>query len=296
LLANLSLAIAGGSWGTGFFFAKIAFGEMTVFENVLFRFLFASAVLVPVLFCRLRKFSRRDFWLLAGASAIGVPLQFLVQFKGLELTTVSHAALMIGTLPMLVALSSVLFLRERLGWIEWASLVLSAAGVVLIAVSKSSSRGPQASIQGDLLVFVSLFASVVMILATKRLMLEHDPLYVTAAMLILGTVMLAGCSLATQPVRIHFSWSVWLAVAAQGIIATAIAYVCWNWGLARVPASRAGVFLNLEPLVGPLLGVWILHETLGVSAILGGVLIIASALYFSCAPQTQTHRGADLRF
>ena len=148
LLANVCLAIAGASWGTGFLFAKIAFGEMTVFENVLFRFLFASAVLVPVFFCRMRKFSRRDFWLLAGASAIGVPLQFLVQFKGLELTTVSHAALMIGSLPMLVALSSVLFLRERLGWIEWAALVLSAAGVVLIAVSKrllarSASQHPR---------------------------------------------------------------------------------------------------------------------------------------------------------
>ncbi len=281
LLANVCLAIAGVSWGTGFFFAKIAFAEMTVFENVLFRFLFASVVLVPALWGRARKFSKRDFWLLVAASAIGVPLQFLVQFKGLELTTVSHAALMIGTLPMMVALSSVLFLDERLGWIEWTALALSAAGVVLIAVSKNSSRGPQASVKGDLLVFVSLFAAVVMILVTKRLMLEHDPLYLTAAMLILGTVMLAGCFLATQPVRLHFSSGVWLAVAAQGIIATAIAYACWNWGLARVPASRAGVFLNLEPLVGPLLGVWILHETLGVSAILGGVLIIAAALYFS---------------
>jgi drug/metabolite transporter (DMT)-like permease len=56
--------------------------------------------------------------------------------------------------------------------------------------------------------------------------------------------------------------------------------------LARVPASRAGVFLNLEPLAGPLLGIWILHETLGSLAILGGGMIIAAAVYFSTRNST----------
>jgi drug/metabolite transporter (DMT)-like permease len=35
------------------------------------------------------------------ASLLGVPVRYLVQFKGLSLTTVSHASLMVGTLPML---------------------------------------------------------------------------------------------------------------------------------------------------------------------------------------------------
>jgi drug/metabolite transporter (DMT)-like permease len=286
LLANLCLAAAGALWGTGFLFAKLAFAEMTVFENVLFRFLFASVVLVPFLFRGVGKFSRKDFWLLLLASVVGVPVQFLVQFKGLELTTVSHAALMVGTLPMLVALSSVLFLQEHLSWLEWTALVLSAFGVVLIAISKGSAQGPQASAKGDVLVLVSMLAAVVMILIAKRLMREYDPLHLTASMLILGTVILVACFVATQPVRLHFSQRAWLAVAAQGTLATAIAYICWNWGLARVPASRAGGFLNLEPHVGPLLGVWILHETLGSLAILGGGMIIAAAVYFSTRNST----------
>jgi drug/metabolite transporter (DMT)-like permease len=288
LLANLCLAAAGTLWGTGFLFAKIAFAEMTVFENVLFRFLFASIVLAPVLFRRVGKFARKDFWLLLLASVVGVPVQFLVQFKGLELTTVSHASLMVGTLPMLVALSSVLFLKEHLRWLEWTALVFSAFGVVLIAVSKGSAQGPQASAKGDVLVLVSMLAAVVMILITKRLMHEYDSLCVTASMLIMGTLILVVCFVATQPVRLHFSRRAWLAVAAQGTLATAIAYICWNWGLARVPASRAGVFLNLEPLVGPLLGVWILHEALGSLTILGGGMIIAAAVYFSTRNSTSS--------
>ncbi|PYX05865.1 MAG: hypothetical protein DMG88_20155 [Acidobacteria bacterium] len=52
-------------------------------------------------------------------------------------------------------------------------------------------------------------------------------------------------------------------------------------GLARVPAARAGVFLNLEPLVGTLLGVVILGESLGVFGVLGGAMVLFAAAYFS---------------
>jgi drug/metabolite transporter (DMT)-like permease len=158
----------------------------------------------------------------------------------------------------------------------------------LIAVSKGSAQGPQASAKGDVLVLVSMLAAVVMILITKRLMREYDSLYVTASMLIMGTLILVTCFVATQPVRLHFSRRAWLVVAAQGTLATALAYICWNWGLARVPASRAGIFLNLEPLVGPLLGVWVLHETLGSLTILGGGMIIAAAVYFSTRNSTSS--------
>jgi drug/metabolite transporter (DMT)-like permease len=73
----------------------MAFAEMTVSENVMLRFIFASLALAPVLLWRKKsRFGRKDFTLLVIASIIGVPLQFLVQFAGLQLTTVSHASLM----------------------------------------------------------------------------------------------------------------------------------------------------------------------------------------------------------
>ena len=52
-------------------------------------------------------------------------------------------------------------------------------------------------------------------------------------------------------------------------------------GLKRVPASQAGTFVNLEPLVGAILGVSLLHENLGPMALAGGALIIGGAVYFS---------------
>ena len=84
----------------------------------------------------------------------------------------------------------------------------------------------------------------------------------------------------------HYSTSAWVAVAEQGLFATASTTVLWNWGLKRVPASQAGIFVNLEPLVGAILGVSILHmKSLGRMALTGGALIIGAALYFSYKPQ-----------
>jgi threonine/homoserine efflux transporter RhtA len=48
--------------------------------------------------------------------------------------------------------------------------------------------------------------------------------------------------------------------------------------MTQVPASQAGVLLNMEPLIGSLLGVFVLGEHLGPSAWTGGALILAAAV------------------
>jgi len=58
--------------------------------------------------------------LLLVSAAFGIPIQFLLQFHGLALTTVSHASLMVGSMPVLLAAAAALFAGERLtglaGW------------------------------------------------------------------------------------------------------------------------------------------------------------------------------------
>lgn len=280
--ANASLALAGCLWGTGFLFGKIAFQEMTVAENVTFRFAFASLILIPILVRRRFRFRGNDFWMLLAISLIGVPIQFLMQFQGLKLTTVSHASLIVGTLPVLIAISSAVLLHERLSFVEWAALLLSPLGVLLIALSsRHAGSAGGASLQGDLLVLLSMVASTIMILLTKRLIRKYDSLEITAWGLTIGSIMLLLWVEVFHPLRFSFSGKAWAAAAAQGLLATAGTYLCWNWGLSRVPASRAGVFLNLEPLVGTVLGVLILHESLGPIAAVGGILILGPAIYFS---------------
>jgi drug/metabolite transporter (DMT)-like permease len=287
-LPILALATAGCLWGTGFFFGNIALHEMPVGTMVLFRFAFACAGLLPFIFFDRPRFVGSEWgWVLA-ASLLGVPVSYLVTFKGLSLTTVSHASLMVGTLPMLLAVAAVVFSGERLHLGGWLALAASTVGAAMIALStKTGSSVAQASIRGDLLVVLSMLASVAWILISKRLMRRHSPVMVTAFVFWVGTVMLAVVVITTSGVpSLHYSTRAWIAVAEQGLLATATTTLLWNWGLKRVPASQAGIFVNLEPLVGAILGVSLLHETLGITAVAGGGLIIGGAVYFSYKPES----------
>jgi drug/metabolite transporter (DMT)-like permease len=191
ILAVGSLAAAGSLWGTGFLFGKIAMVEMTVAENVAFRLLTGALVLLPVALRHWKPFRGRELWILLLASVIGIPVQFLIQFYGLALTTVSHASLIVGVLPVMLAAASAVTLHERLHGLEYGALALSASGAILIALSSGeTSNGPRASVHGDALVLLSMCAAMAMILCSKRLIASHGALPVTATSVILGTMLL----------------------------------------------------------------------------------------------------------
>ena len=279
-----SCALAGTFWGTGFFFGKVALREMSSAHMVLYRFLFALAGLSPVLLRHRPRLNRQEWRILLLAWFLGVPLQFLPQFAGLARTTVSHAALMVGTLPVVLALAATVFAHERLDAGGWLLLAISTAGAVLIAfVSGSSGRsGDRPSIAGDSMIVVSLLISVAWILLNQHLLRRHSPLVITAWGLLCGTAMLAVWVFAVDgPPPIHISLTAWLALAASGLLCTASSSVLWNWGLTRVPASRAAVFLNLEPIIGSVLGITLLGERLGAAGWVGGAMIILSAVTMS---------------
>lgn len=282
-------ALASSFWGCGFFFGKIALAEMASPFMVLYRFLFAMAPILPLLYLHRPHFTRREWLTLGVASLLGVPVQFLVQFHALSITTVSHASLMVGTMPVILALGATLFAGERLDAIGWTAMAVSTAGAALIALSGRAIAGSGlgASLRGDLLVVVSLCIALFWILLNQRLMRGHSHLVVTAYGLALGTAML----LAWVPLRYglppvaQVSTRAWMALAASGVLCTAATTLLWNWGMTQVPASQAGVLLNMEPLIGSLLGILVLREQLGPAAWVGGAMILAAAVTLTSRPQ-----------
>ncbi len=252
---------------------------------VFYRFIFAAIVLVPLLFTHRAKFSRREWGVLMVASLLGVPLQFLLQFYGLSLTTVSHASLMVGTMPVILALGAAMFMRERMDGVGWTALGCSTVGACMIALGHG---GGQSTLKGDALIVVSLTISLAWILMNKQLLEKHSPVAVTAYGLVAGTLMLVVIVPVAYgvPPFWHVSAKAWGALAASGVLCTATTTLLWNWGLTQVPASQAGVLLNMEPLVGSLLGVLVLGETLGPSAWVGGGLILAAAVALTMHSKT----------
>jgi drug/metabolite transporter (DMT)-like permease len=300
-LGYSACALAGCLWGTGFYFGRLALNEMNVESMVLYRFLFACVVMLPVAFVRRERFKFAEIRLLLISAFFGIPVQFLIQFHGLARTTVSHASLMVGSMPVLLGLAAVLFAGERLDSIGWLALFASTVGAALIVLGghRSSAVRGGPSLEGDLLVVVSLCTALAWILLSKRLMLGHSPVAVTAYTILSGTVMLfiwvVGPALAdpwldhkfSLPPFAHVSSTAWTALAIGGVACTATTTLLWNWGIHHVPASRAGVFLNIEPALGSILGVKLLGEHLGPYAWVGGALILSAAI----ALTTRGHEG-----
>src|SRR5436190_20153927 len=114
VIAFAALAIAGSLWGTGIIFAKIALAEIGVGHMTSYRFAFASVGFFVAILRKPIHIDRRDWPALIAAAVLGVPLQFVLQFEGLARTTASHAALMVGTTPLLLAASTAVIFRERL--------------------------------------------------------------------------------------------------------------------------------------------------------------------------------------
>jgi len=288
-------ALAGCLWGTGFYFGRLAHNEMAVEWMVLFRFLFAGLGMLPVVLLHRggrARLTGEEIRVLLLCAALGVPLQFLLQFHGLARTTVSHASLMVGAMPVLLAAAAALFARERLNWIGWVALCGSTIGAALVTLggSRTASGKEVPTMTGDMMVIISLVIALAWVLLSKKLMQTHSPPVVTSYTILAGVAMLmvwvGGRWLlsplthanAAPPPLGAVSVTAWSALAASGILCTATTTLLWNWGIHHVPASRAGVFLNIEPVMGSVLGVELLGEHLGPFAWAGGALILGAAV------------------
>jgi drug/metabolite transporter (DMT)-like permease len=273
-----ALALAGALWGVSFLFGKWALEELGPAHVTLLRFSLASAALLPYALLKGVWPGRRDLPLFLLVGFLTVPATFLVQFWGLSLTGATVAALIVGSGPPIVALFASLFLGERLGKTGWSAVGASTLGVALAVARPGVSN----DWLGDALVLLSLLAVVGWVLLGKRLGDGYPAVPATAWILTFGTLTLAPVALLWEGVpRLDLTLLGWASVLVLGLGCSAATYALWNWGVARVPASRAGVFLNLEPLVGALLGILVLGEAWGPATIVGGALIVGAALVVS---------------
>ena len=229
--AYIALAAAGGLWGIGFLGGKIALRELSVAHMILYRLSFASLGLLPVAILRGVRVRHQDWPALGIAALLGVPVLFLVQFEGLDRTTVAHASLMIAAAPMLLALGASLFAGERLDGRGRAAVIASTVGAALIALAGPAGGSQGATLPGDLLVIASLIAATAWVLLSQRLMTRYSSGVVTCSVMILGTLMLAVWVVAVYglpPTRL--AAATWLALASQGLLSTTCATLLWNWG------------------------------------------------------------------
>jgi drug/metabolite transporter (DMT)-like permease len=221
------------------------------------------------------------------SGAVGYGGSVLLQNAGISRTSVTQAALLVGAVPVLVAIIAALWHHTVARPVAWAGFAVSLGGVALI----TGGHGGGATLGGDGLVLLSLLLSATFTVAQARLLQGRDPVSVTAVQFLGAALAGLTFSAATEglPPAPHAAGPV-LVTAALVLAGTLLPFTLFAYGQSRVSAEVAGAFVNIEPLVGAVAGIVLFGNPAGVVQIAGGLAILAG-IALSSLPVIAGTRG-----
>ncbi len=268
--AVAALTAAGLLWGTTVPLSKLALGWLAPGWLTFVRFGLAAAILLAAA-PRARVRAACTPSVLA-SGAIGYGGSVVVQNAGITRTSVSHAALLVGATPVLVAIIAALWHRTVARPVAWVGFAVSLAGVGLVA----GGGGGSATAAGDGLVLASLLLSAAFTVAQTRRLRGRDPVAVTAVQFLGAALAVLPFSVAAEGVpALPAGPGAVLAVAGLAAGGTLLPFTLFAYAQGRVSAEVAGAFLNLEPLVGAVASVAFFGDPAGPVQLAGGAAILA---------------------
>ena len=277
--AVAALIAAGLLWGTTVPLSKLALAWLSPGWLTAARFGLAAAVLLAVTLLTTGRTSGRAKLRAAftpkvlASGALGYGGSVIVQSAGISRTSVTHAALLIGVTPVLVAIIAAVWHRTVARPVAWVGFVVSLLGVGLVTVG---GGGNGATMAGDGLVLASLFLGAAVTVAQGRLLIGRDPVAVTAVQFLGAAVGALLVTVFTEGApAMPGSPGPVLAVLALTVGGTVLPFTLFAFGQSRVSAEVAGAFLNLEPLVGAIVGAAAFGDAVGLAQVAGGAAIVA---------------------
>jgi drug/metabolite transporter (DMT)-like permease len=274
-----TLAAAGVTllfWASAFSAIRAGLTAYEPGHLALLRFLVASAVLaVYAILTRMRLPEGRDLPAMLLMGFLGITVYHLALNYGEVTVTAGAASLLIASAPTITALLATLFLGERLRVWGWVGIAVSFVGVALIAFGEGEGVRfePRA-----LLILLAAASTSLYFIMQKRYLKKYNALQLSAYSIWTGALLMLVFSpgliraLPTAPLGAT------LAVVYLGIFPAALAYVAWTYVLSRMPASVAGSFLYLSPVLATLIAwVWLREVPTGLSLV-GGATSLAGVI------------------
>ncbi len=264
--ALIALVLAGSTWGLTLPLSAVALHGASPAWLVSMRFGCAALVLGMIAGrAGLRRACspRIVMWGVLGYGGV-----VLLQSEALQRTSVSHAAVLGGIVPVLVVLIAIARGLGRPTGFAAVGLLGAVGGVALFA-----GGGGQASLGGDGLVLLASVGSAIYIDAQPSLLAGRSAVAVTAVQM--GAASLAALPLALlggPAPRLHVHPLI--ALLALVLVGSLLPFTLYAWSQTRVPREVAGAFLNLEALVGAMIGVLAFHDPLGVKQASGMALLV----------------------
>jgi drug/metabolite transporter (DMT)-like permease len=289
LASILMLLVTMVIWGSTFVVTKGINEQVPPFALAFVRVSIGALVLLACAWARQVRGGSHSPWsalpwgTMVTMGLIGVVLYYAVFNYSLMYTSASQGALVQSCIPAMTALVAVVWLREHASALRWTGIALSMVGIVIVFSGGDTQTGPSALL-GNVLMFLSAVLWGVYTSMAKRVS-SHDPLQVTAGILGAGAVMLlplAAFEVGVQDMA-GVSFEAWLGMAYLGAGASGLAYMMYSAALKHVDASEAGVYTNLIPIVGVVMGV-MLGDPLSVRAIAGGIVVLVGVWLTSRQP------------
>ena len=279
-VADVLLLVANLIYATSYVATRVALDAVPPATLAIARLGLGAFVLVGfVRGATVARLSRPDRWRIAGMGVIGFAAAFALGNWGLARSTATNAALLIITEPLTLLLLGPAVLGESLSGREWLGAACAVTGALLVVVNGIPGLDPAVGPhwRGDVLLALSGVAYGAYSLLGRPVLARHRALPVTAGSVLWGLPALAPLAAAEWLDGRRPSWTPAAALATLflGVVITGLGALVWNWALERVTVARAGIFLNVQPVVGAVLGVSVLGERVTAFTVLGGLLVVA---------------------
>ena len=278
----LAALLAVAAWGGSFAGMKIALTQTTPLFLMFMRFCFSLLILVPVAYYNgeLTLPTRKQALVLAFMGFFGFFFHFALQTAGMKTAGSATANWQMAASPAIAAVLAGMFLKEWLNLRGILGVVLSFLGVaVVLGLGSVGKSGMEAYTFGDFLISMSSLNWAAFMVITRWLFRDggYPPTFtilwemIFAALMCIPALAVTGTDVS---VIAQFTSSTWLALAFLGICCSGLAYVFWYIATARISVAEVMVFQFFQPLVGAIVGYFVIGERFTLWLFIGGALIV----------------------
>jgi drug/metabolite transporter (DMT)-like permease len=279
-------------WSGVFPAVNIVLKSMGLFTSVFLRFWWAAVILLIVLRLREHRLPRpspRESVLVVGLGLLGITVYNTLFTAGLALVEASRAALIVPTNPAFTALFAALFLKERLGAVRAAGVLLCVLGALWVLTKGNILFLTRLEVGlGELLLVLCIFMWSAYTLLGRVALSGLPALALTAYVMTAGSVMLAIPAWLEHDSLADVNWQGWLALGYLIVFGTTLPFLWFYEGVKALGAARAAQFINLVPPLAVAEAVLILGEPMTPALYVGAALVVAG-LYLTNRPR----RGRD---
>lgn len=266
-------------WSLNFSVVKYSLEEIDPLSFNAMRFLLAIIFIWVIVKSRRIhiKIQKGDWPILVFLGLWGNLMYQLLFIYGINLTYSANAAVMLGTIPVWVAVFAHFFTDDKLKLITTAGVFMAFLGVFLIMAG--DARGFSISsdnVKGDIIIVMAAMVFGSYTIISRRLLDRYTPVELTTIIMTVGGGSLILVALPSL-YRLDYgeiSMLTYTGAVYSGLLSIGLAYVVWNYGIKQVGAVRTSAYQNLVPVFGLILGFILLGEKLTAMQYVGAAVVI----------------------